>query len=109
MDGTTEAANVEKLTLNAGTAGNALFTGAVGTTRLGDLTITNANNVTESAGITARSLTQSAGQGTTLLTGAVNTNTATGGSITNGAVTENGGITPTRAGPGRLPTADPPP
>src|SRR5258706_2581786 len=98
MDGTTEAANVEKLTLNAGTAGNALFTGAVGTTRLGDLTITNANNVTESAGITARSLTQSAGQGTTLLTRAVNTNTASGGALTTSVITDNNTITTTNAG-----------
>ena len=47
-------------------------------TRLGAINITNANNVTESAGITAASLTQAAGQGTTTFNGAVNTNTATG-------------------------------
>ena len=38
----------EPLTLNAGTGGNILFTGAVGSgTRLGAINITNANNVTE--------------------------------------------------------------
>ena len=65
--------------MNAGTGGNVLFTGAVGGTRLGDIVVTNANNVTETAGLTAKSLTQSAGQGTTLLTGAVNTDGGDGG------------------------------
>ena len=55
LTGTT--AEAENLTVNAGTGGNVLFTGAVGGTRLGDIVITNANNVTESAGIKAESLT----------------------------------------------------
>ena len=76
LTGTTT--DVEHLTVNAGTGGNVVFTGVVGATRLGDIVITNANNVTESAGVTAKSLTQSAGGGTTLLTGAVNTDGATG-------------------------------
>ena len=97
LDGTT--AGAQGLTLNAGTGGNVFFTGAVGTggglpaSRLGNVLITNANNVTESAGITAASLTQVAGQGTTTLTGAVDTNTATGVLLTTDAITANNTIT----------------
>jgi hypothetical protein len=53
----------QNLTVNAGSS-NVLFSGAVGgTTRLGAIQITNANNVTESAGVRASSLVQSAGTG----------------------------------------------
>jgi hypothetical protein len=94
LTGTT--AGAEPLTLTAGTGGNVTFTGAVGGTRLGAVTINSANNVTESAGLTAASLTQSAGSGTSTLNGAVDTTGAAnvttstitfgaGGSVTAGA------------------------
>ena len=51
--------------------------------------------MTESAGITAASLVQAAGQGTTTFNGAVNTNTGTGVSLTGNAQTVNAGITTT--------------
>jgi hypothetical protein len=93
------AAGVQDLTLNAGTSGNILLTGAVGGgTRLGDLTITNAHNVTEQAGITATSLVQSAGNGTTTLNGAVNTNSSIGVALTTNAITINNNIATTGAG-----------
>ncbi|WP_460058378.1 hypothetical protein, partial [Spirochaeta dissipatitropha] len=67
---------------DAGTGGNVLFTGAVGdTTRLGAVTVTNANDVTQSAGLTAASFTQVAGSGTTLFSGAVDTDGAAGVSL----------------------------
>ncbi|MHB8735922.1 MAG: beta strand repeat-containing protein [Terriglobales bacterium] len=97
LDGSTSGA--EPMTLNAGTGGNILFTGAVGGgTRLGAINITNANNVTESAGMTAASLTQTAGQGTTTFNGAVNTNTATGVNLTGTTQTVNNTITTTGGG-----------
>ena len=53
-----------------------VFSGAVGgTTRLGDLTIVSAADVTAAA-ITASAIDQQAGTGTTTFNGAVNTNTA---------------------------------
>ncbi|TSA10394.1 MAG: hypothetical protein D4R74_14855 [Betaproteobacteria bacterium] len=87
------------LTLNAGTGGNILFTGAVGgAARLGAINITNANNVTETAGIRAANLTQAAGQGTTTFNGALNTDTAAGVNLTGNAQTVNAGITTTGNG-----------
>jgi len=103
LDASTAAPASETLTLNAGSAGNILFTGAVGATgangRLGAITIPNAHDVTESAGLTAASLTQSAGTGTTTLNGAVNTNTATGVHLTGTTQTVNAGLTTTGNGP----------
>ncbi len=99
LDAATAAPNAETLTLDAGTGGNILFSGAVGVGgRLGAINVTNANNVTESAGITAASLVQAAGQGTTTFDDAVNTNTATGVNLTGNAQTVNAGITTTGAG-----------
>ena len=95
LTGTTIGA--ENLNLTAGTS-NILFTGAVGATRLGAVTVNSAANVTETAGLTAASLVQSAGTGTTLLTGAVNTNTATGVALTTNNITQNGTITTTGNG-----------
>ncbi|MDB5341692.1 MAG: hypothetical protein JWP89_69 [Schlesneria sp.] len=101
------AVGVQDLTLNSGTSGNILLTGAAGGgTRLGDLTITNAHNLTEQAGITATSLVQSTGNGTTTLNGAVNTNSSVGVALTTNAITINnniattgtGGVTLTNAG-----------
>ena len=99
LDASTAAPNAETLTLNAGDAGNILFTGAVGSgTRLGAIDITNANDVTETNGVTAASLVQAAGQGTTTFNGAVNTNTATGVNLTGNVQTVNAGITTTGSG-----------
>ena len=90
-------------TLGVTAAGSSvLFTGAVGgTNRLGAVTITSAKDVTESAGLKAASLVQSAGTGLTLLTGAVDTNTAAGVSLTTaGAITVNNTITTTTGASG---------
>ena len=90
LNAATTAPNAERLLLNAGTTGDVLFTGAVGNVgRLGAIVIANAHNVTESGGITAASLTQTTGSGLTTLDGIVDTNTATGVFLTNGAITVN--------------------
>ena len=100
FSGTLNATNVgptaEGLLINAGTAGDVVFTGAVGAaTRLGSVVISNAHNVTETSGITAASLTQTTGTGQTTLNGAVDTNAAAGISLTNGAITVNNTATAT--------------
>ena len=60
----------QSLGLTAGTTGDVVFTGAVGgTTPLGAITISSANDVTAAA-ITASSLAQLTGQGTTTFNGA---------------------------------------
>ena len=68
--------------------------------RLGAIVITNAKNLTEDSGVIAASLVQQAGDatGTTLLSGAVNTNTGTGVSLTSEAQTVNASITTTGSG-----------
>ena len=83
--------------LTAGT-GNVTFTGSVGATRLGAVLINSATNVTESAGLTAASMTQLAGSGTTTLNGAVNTNTVQGVQLTGTNLAVNAGITTTGNG-----------
>lgn len=96
LDGTTVAA--QNLTLTAGT-GNILFTGAVGNTiRLGTVTINSATNVTESAGLTAASLSQIAGTGTTTLNGPVNTSAAAGVALATNLININQTITTTGGG-----------
>ena len=85
------------LGLTAGT-GSITFTGAVGGgTRLGAISIASATNVLANA-ITAASLSQAAGSGTTSLNGGVNTNTATGVSLTGTNLAVNAGITTTNSG-----------
>ncbi|MBD2742573.1 CHAT domain-containing protein [Coleofasciculus sp. FACHB-1120] len=65
------------LSLTAGT-GNIKFTDAVGgSNKLGSITINSAQNV-EAAAITATSITQSAGSGTTTFNSALHTNSASG-------------------------------
>ena len=91
----------QNLSLAAGT-GNITLSGAVGgTTRLGALTVVSAGNVTAGA-ITATSLTQSAGTGTTTFGGAVDLTgnlSFTGSALTvNAAVTAGGTVTVTNAG-----------
>lgn len=69
----------DSLTLNAGSAGNITFTGAVGSVEpLGDILVVNANNVTIQQTFDANSLRQTAGQGTTLISGNVSTKSMTG-------------------------------
>ncbi|MDP3208798.1 MAG: hypothetical protein Q8M65_06585, partial [Rhodoglobus sp.] len=92
-----DAANDTALTLTAG-LGNISFGGVVGTNRLGAVTIVSAADVTATTSVTALSFTQVAGSGTTLLTGAVNTNGAGGVSLTGNVQTVNGTITTTGAG-----------
>ena len=87
----------QNLTLTAGT-GNVTFADAVGgASRLGDLQITSAADVTAKA-ISASTLTQAAGTGTTTLNGVVNTNAAGGVSLTGTNLVVNNGITTTNNG-----------
>ena len=80
------AAGADDLTITAGT-GNVTFTGTVGATRLGAIQINSAADVTANA-ITALSLTQAAGTGTTALNAAVDVSaTTTGVSVTTNAIT----------------------
>ena len=95
LTGTT--AGQENLTLTAGT-GNISFTSGVGATRLGGIDINSANNVTANSTITAASLNQDAGSGTTTLNGAVNTNTAAGVTLTGTNLALNAPITTTVGG-----------
>ncbi|MBF0463223.1 MAG: hypothetical protein HQL87_17800, partial [Magnetococcales bacterium] len=81
------------------TSGNVTFTGAVGSgTPLGAINIVSAHDVTESAGITAASLTQQTGSGTTTLTGAVNTNAVDGIVLTGTNLLVKSAMTTTHGG-----------
>ncbi len=85
------------LTLTAGT-GNIDFTGAAGSVdRLGAIDINSATNVT-AAGITAGSLNQDAGSGTTTLNGAVDTDAVAGVTLTGTNLAINQSITTTNGG-----------
>ena len=86
------SAYAQDLTIDAG-SGNLKFTGAVGgIDALGAIDIANADDVTESAGIIATSLTQDAGIGTTKLNGLVST--SSGVSLTTSNINvASGGIT----------------
>ena len=71
------------LALNAGTTGAITLDSAIGgTTRLGAITIAKSAGVTAGGNITAASLTQTAGTGTSDFKGTINTNTATGVNVT---------------------------
>ncbi|MBX7067542.1 MAG: filamentous hemagglutinin N-terminal domain-containing protein [Parachlamydiales bacterium] len=88
----------QDLSLTAG-LGNVTLTGAAGTpTRLGVLTINSAADVTTAA-ITAASITQAAGTGTTTFNGALDTNTVSGIAITGTNVTFSAPVNTTAAGP----------
>lgn len=94
LSGTVNGGN--NFTLAAG-GGNILISGAVGgTTRLGTLTFSSANNVTASS-ITAASVVQSAGTGTTTFT-SLNTNSLGGINLTLNNLSENGAIITTNGG-----------
>ena len=79
------------LTLTAG-AGDITLSGAIDGPRIGNFTITSAHNVTANA-ITAASISQQSGTGTTLLQGALDTNTINGISLVGQAFTSSAGIT----------------
>ena len=88
----------QTLSLTSGT-GNLVLGGNVGsTTRLSDITINQAGNVS-TLGITAASLTQLVGIGTSTFNGVVNTNTVTGINLTGTNFTFNNNVTTTAAGP----------
>ncbi len=91
LDGTT--AGTEDLTINAGSAGNVLFDGAVGqTNQLREITVTNAANFSLNATLTANSLQQISGSGTTTLDGLVTVNSAPGLQLTTNHVIVNAAI-----------------
>ena len=100
LTGTTNGttASSQDLTLTAG-SGNITLDDAVGSiTRLGNLTIASANDVT-TKGITAASLTQTAGTGTTIFNGALSTNTAGGIDLKGNNFALNGTVRTTNGGP----------
>jgi filamentous hemagglutinin family protein len=100
LTGTTNGtmASSQNLTLTAG-SGNITLDDAVGSiTRLGNLTIASANDVT-TKGITAASLTQIAGTGTTSFNGALSTNTPTGIDLKGNNFALNGTVRTTNGGP----------
>jgi filamentous hemagglutinin family protein len=93
------------LTLNAGT-GTINLGGAVGSnTRLGNLIIESATDVNAQS-ITAASITQKAGTGTTTL-GDLNTNTETGINLTGNSFVLNGKVTTTNNGGFTISNASP--
>ena len=90
------AAGQEDLDLNAGTGGNIVVTGAAGgTTRLGLLNITNANNVNTGA-LTLAGMEQDAGGGTSTFGGAIDTDN--GGVVVTGNNFTFSGLVTTGAG-----------
>jgi filamentous hemagglutinin family protein len=93
------AAGAQSIALNAGTGGNVALVGNVGaTTRLGELAITNANNVTATGTVAANSIRQVAGQGLTTFNGAVTTTTTTGIDLDGASFTFNAPVNATGGG-----------
>jgi hypothetical protein len=87
------------LSLNAGDTGAIDFNAVVGgAARIGNLSVTNVNNLTAAFGVTAASLSQSAGQGASQFDGAVNTNGAAGIDLNGNNFTFNDTITTTSNG-----------
>ena len=74
-------------------------------TPLGAVTVTSAGIVTESGGLTAASLTQTSGTGTTALLGAVSTTGAGGVALITNAITVANPLTTTAGGPVTLTNA----
>ena len=92
LDGT------QTLGLTAGAGGDITFTGAVGgTTPLAAITISSADNVTANA-LTAASLTQTTGQGTTTFNGLQNYDTAAGLNVVSETIALNQAVTTTTGG-----------
>lgn len=80
-------AGVQSLTIDAGTGGDATFAGAVGSTRLGSLSVTNARDVLATGAVSVGSFTQSAGQRLTRFSGPVSANATGGVAITGTTIT----------------------
>ena len=96
VDGTVSGA--QTLTLTSGT-GNTTLGGNIGSTvPLSDISINQAANVSVQA-VTASSLTQLMGSGTSTFNGAINTSTVTGINLTGTAFTFNNNVTTTASGP----------
>jgi hypothetical protein len=74
LNGTTAGAQNLSIT----TTGSVLFSGAVGATRLGTLTLTNVANVTANSTLSATSIVETGGTGTATFNGAVDTTAAAG-------------------------------
>ncbi|MBS0626929.1 MAG: hypothetical protein JSS09_01820, partial [Verrucomicrobia bacterium] len=86
------------ITFNSGSSSIALQGTAGGTTRLGNVIFSLANNIT-TLGITASSITQTLGTGTTTITGNLNTNGSSGMSLTGSDFTLTGSLISTNSGP----------
>jgi len=86
------------LTLRAGTGNITLSSAVGGITRLGAITVANANNIDVQA-IVAASITQLAGTGTSFLHGAFDSNTPAGITLIGNNFTSTGTITTTNSGP----------
>ncbi|TAK81006.1 MAG: hypothetical protein EPO20_27270 [Betaproteobacteria bacterium] len=99
FNGTLTATNagLDDLAITAGT-GNVTFGGTVGATRLGNILINSATDVSVNAALTAASLRQVAGTGTTTLNGAVNVNAVVPGATAAGVVLANNNLTVTATG-----------
>jgi hypothetical protein len=95
VTGTT--AGVQALTLNPGAASISV-TGVVGATRLGDLTITSVLNAAFASSITAGSLVQTAGTGTSIFSGGIDVNTATGVVLSGRNFTFSGAVSASSGG-----------
>ena len=93
------ADGAQALTITAGT-GDIRFGGDVGssTTRLGAITISSAGNVDFVKTVTAASLLQSAGTGTTTFSGAQNYNTINGLSVVTDTIVLNSSVTTSSSG-----------
>jgi len=86
-------------TLNAGTGGDIILGANLGAaTPLGALTVSSVRNITYPL-THAASIVQGASPGTTIITGPFNTTALLGVSIAGSAISQNGAITTTNAGP----------
>ncbi len=95
IEGTT--AGQEDLALRTGTANISVTGAAGGTTRLGELRVISGNVVGFQA-VSAASVRQDGGTGSTTFAGLVNTNTAAGVSLTGNQFTLSNGLTATNGG-----------
>ncbi len=90
---------VGNLTLDAGALGNISVSGNIGsTTRMGALVFVNAHDIA-AQNMTAASIVQSAGAGTTTITGNLNTSALGGMSLTGKNFTINGSLISSNGGP----------
>jgi hypothetical protein len=87
----------QNLTLTSGTGDILISDDIGGTSRIGIFTVQSARNVTTEA-VTAGSIVQTAGTGTSIFNGAINTNTINAVSLTGNAFTINNALTTTTTG-----------